>query len=364
MSKGTIFKKESNIFYDKKTHAKIRQVTDHPSINHHPFFTIPAYDNNMNRLFFVSHRTGKPQIFCEERCEKEIVQLTDLNIEINEWSVHPSFDGKYVYFTAGTGGFRVHTESLKEEKMFDFNGQLRDNGMVASAMGTTALSHDNRWWAVRYTDANTSCILIIDTDTGVSETILRRDSVSHMQFCPDDSDLLYYAGPLNDRVWLINRDGTGNRRLYERNKEGKEWITHESWIPGTMELAFVDWPKGIRCINVKSNTKRRITSFNAWHAACNHKGTMMIADTNFPDIGLQLFNPLDGVGKPKTLCYPQASSMGDHWSKPFPYDNGPIAVNAPQHTHPHPVFSPDGKLVVYTSDISGFAQVYEVEIAI
>ena len=58
------------------------------------------------------------------------------------------------------------------------------------------------------------------------------------------------AGPLTDRVWVIHRDGSENRRLYSRNIERKEWITHESWIPGTRELAFVDWPHGVRCVHV------------------------------------------------------------------------------------------------------------------
>ena len=40
----------------------------------------------------------------------------------------------------------------------------------------------------------------------------------------------------------------------------------------------------------------------------------------------------------------------------------PIQVYAPQHTHPHPSFSPDGKLVLYTSDASGYAQLYEVTV--
>ena len=82
-------------------------------------------------------------------------------------------------------------------------------------------------------------------------------------------DLLYYAGPLPDRVWLINRDGSGNRRLYERNVEKNERITHESWMPGMRELAFVDWPNGIRCVHVDTGGERRVTSFNAWHAICN-----------------------------------------------------------------------------------------------
>ncbi len=361
MPKGSVYPSESRTFYDELTGAKVRQVTDHPSIHHHPFFMIPAYDNNMEHLYFISHRIGSPQIFIEKRSTGQIIQLTDRD-DISEWSFHPSRDGRFVYFTAGTGAWRVDTASQKEEMLADFGRvALRDGGMVASGMGTTALSWDDSWWAVRYTYNGEACLAMIDTFTGRWDTILRRDSISHLQFCPDDHDLLYYAGPLTDRVWVINRDGTNNRRLYSRDVGKREWITHESWIPGTRELAFVDWPKGIRCVHVDTGRERRVTSFNAWHAICNRNGTLMVADTNFPDIGLQIFNPLDGIGKPKTLCAPRSSSIGEHWKGSFPYDNGPIQVYAPQHTHPHPSFSPDGTLVVYTSDKSGYAQIYEVE---
>lgn len=85
----------------------------------------------------------------------------------------------------------------------------------------------------------------------------------------------------------------------------------------------------------------------------------MVADTNFPDIGIQTFDPLDGVGKPQTLCYANASSIGEHWNGAFPYADGPMKVYARQHTHPHPSFSPDGRYVVFTPDRSGYAQIYE-----
>jgi oligogalacturonide lyase len=183
-----------------------------------------------------------------------------------------------------------------------------------------------------------------------------------MQFCPDDASLLFYAGPLTDRIWLINRDGSNNRRLYERQSD--EWITHESWIPNTREVAFVDWPHGVRCINVDTGTERRIASFNAWHPVSNRQGTLMVTDTNFPDIGLQLFDPRTGTSEaPRTLCFPEATSIGDHWNGPFPYADGPIHVYAPQHTHPHPSFSPDGSKVVFTSDRTGTPQLYEVALA-
>ena len=48
----------------------------------------------------------------------------------------------------------------------------------------------------------------------------------------------------------------------------------------------------------------------------------MVADTNFPDIGIQIFDPRDSIGEPQTLCYPGASSIGEHWNGAFPYAEG------------------------------------------
>lgn len=367
MAKGQCYPAEAKFMMDERTGARIRQITNHPSIHHHPFFMIPAYDDAMHWLVFASERTGSPQLFAEVRATGELLQLTD-RPDLSDWSIHPSRDGRYVYFTAGSGGWRVNLETQEEEQLVDFaelaastaGVAMREQGMVAAALGTTALSHNDRYWAVKFSAGRDACLAIVDTISGKSEIILRRDTIAHLQFCPDDDNLIFYAGPLTDRVWLINRDGSHNRRLYQRTPG--EWITHETWIPGTRELAFVDWPKGVRCIQVDTGVERRVTSFNAWHPVCNRTGTLMVADTNFPDIGLQLFNPLDGVGKPKTVCYPDASSMGEHWAGPFPYANGPIKVYAPQHTHPHPSFSPDSRFAVYTSDRTGHAQLYEVEL--
>lgn len=170
---------------------------------------------------------------------------------------------------------------------------------------------------------------------------------------------MLYAAVGDERICLVGRDGTGNRRLYRRDAGRYEWITHETWIPLRREVAFVDWPHGVRAIHVDSGAERRVTRFTAWHASASADGTRMVCDTNFPDIGLQIFDPCDGVGAPTTLCFAEASQVGAHWGGPFPYATGPVPVYAPQHTHPHPSFSPDGSRVVFTSDRTGHAQVYE-----
>ena len=95
----------------------------------------------------------------------------------------------------------------------------------------------------------------------------------------------------------------------------------------------------------------------------NRRGDRMVTDTRDPDNGLQLFNLNGEDYEPQALCSTHLSNAGDHWSTDHcPYDDGPVKVYAPQHTHPHPNFSPDGKRVVFTSDRSGYAQLYEVDL--
>jgi oligogalacturonide lyase len=365
MAIGEQYPAEGRSWTDVRTGARIHQRTDHPSIHHHPFFLIPAYDNGMCRLCVVSHRTGSPQIFSIERDTGVLVQLTD-HPEIAEWSVSPSRDGRYVYFTAGTGAWRVETETFRTEELLNFGtAEMREGGMVGAAMGTTAVSYDDRWWAVPIKVGAVSRLVIIDTQTGAHTIILERDSICHPEFHADDATLLHYGGPYHNRVWVINRDGSGHREAAPRT--GTQWFVHEAWIPGTRELSVVNWPRGMFAVHVDTGARSPLCAFNAWHAISNRQGTCMVADTTYPDIGLQLFKTT-GEGEAQTLCYPEAWNLGAHWHTDHcPYDDddyqqGKWTVFAPQHTHPHPSFSPDGRHVVYTSDCTGHSQVYEVDV--
>lgn len=364
MSKGKLYPSEVSDGVDPEMGATVRQLTEHPSIHHHPFYYLPSWDDAMERLIFVSHRTGSPQVFAFLSESGKLLQLTDRN-DLNEWSVHPSHDGRYVYFTAGCGGWRVNTRSCKEEQLVEFGTRdIREKGMVGAAMGTTTLSRDDNYWAVPVKTGEVAQFLMVDTVAKESAVILERDTIGHPQFHPDDSNWLRYAGPYDSRIWVIRRDGSENRLAYERNADKKEWIVHETWRPGSMEILTTNWPHGVLGINVATGATRKVCAFNAWHPMVDRSGRWMVADTKNPDIGLQLFNVTDGIGEPHSLCLSAASNAGDHWNRDHcPYDDGPINVYAPQHTHPHPQFSPDGTRVVFTSDRSGFAQIYEVEIA-
>ena len=93
-----VYPSESSTWAQPHSHGAVRQVTNHPSIHHHPFFYIPAYDDEMARLIFVSHRTGQPEIFAEMQGSQGLLQLTQHD-GLSEWSITPSHDGRHVYFT-------------------------------------------------------------------------------------------------------------------------------------------------------------------------------------------------------------------------------------------------------------------------
>jgi len=303
MGKGATFSSESTFRRDARTGLEVRQITNHPSIHHHPFFFFFFYDDEMQFLFFISHRTGGPQIFVEERGSSKLRQLTD-RADLNEWSVHPAHRGDYAYFTAGAQAWRVHVQSLKEEMLADFGDvPMREQGMVGAAMGTTTISTDDRWWAIPVKTGPTAQFWIIDLQSQKRELILERDTIGHPQFHPSDDNLLHYAGPYSDRLWVIHRDGTGNRLVYQRDVAKKEWIVHEVWMPRKRELLAVNWPHGVIAVGIDTGFARQVASFNAWHAMVNQDGSLMVGDTTNPDIGLQLFDPRDGTGAPRTLCF-------------------------------------------------------------
>lgn len=338
----------------------VRQVTTHPSIHHHPFFFVDAWDRAMQAMVFISHRTGKPQIYLELQDTCVLVQLTD-ETELAEWSVIPAADGTWIYFVSGQIGRRVSPKTGEVETLVSFGpAEMREVGMVGAAMGTTALAANGRYWAVPVRTGAVSRFWLMDTERGSAEVFLEAPTIGHPQFCPDDDDLILFAGPMTDRVWATDRAGNA-RRIFTREHE-MQWITHEVWRPGHRSVLFVDWPTGMGEIDLATGAVRRVTDFPVWHGAPDATGSRLVSDTNFPDRGLHLLD-LGGSVSPLFLHSPDASSKGAHWAHAFPYNNGLVRVHAPQHTHPHPRFSPDGRQVVFTSDRSGNAQVYVMTLA-
>ncbi|MEM9588196.1 MAG: oligogalacturonate lyase family protein, partial [Planctomycetota bacterium] len=263
MGKGDVWPSESKSYQDPETGVRIRQVTADPSIHHHPFYYVSAYDDAMQRMFFVSHRTGAAQCFAEDRSSGQLIQLTDRE-DLNEWSLHPSHDGRYLFFTTRDGGWRLELSTLREQQLVDFEGASKSPGMVGAGMGTTSLSREDRYWAIPVRKDNAGRLLLIDTETGEVNVACENESIGHPQFHPDDSSVLRYGGPYDRRIWVTRRDGSDHRLVYQRDAAKREWIVHECWRPGTREILVSNWPHGVMSIDIDSGETRPLSRFNAW----------------------------------------------------------------------------------------------------
>ncbi|MFQ6040983.1 MAG: oligogalacturonate lyase family protein [Candidatus Poribacteria bacterium] len=346
MSKGKVYPPEKKVFKDAKTDVTIFQMTDYPATHHNLYFVNPSCTPDGKTVIFVSDRSGLANLYKADIETGEIVQLTDID-NLNSFSATSSKDNRRVFFSAGGEVRAIDLETLNEEVLARF-----PDGRV----GNCNLNGDDNMLVTSVRRAGETWITAVHTDgSDVIPVYSPPRSVGHVQFCPADNNLILYSSDITQRMWLVQLDGRNDRPLYLHGPE--QWITHESWLGMTDEVIFTHWPHALKAIKKDSDTARIVSDFNAWHASSRIDGSLIISDTVCPDIGLQLIDPK--TGEHWALCYPESSSQGTQWSEVTPAI-GEITEKTygPQWSHPHPSFSPDGTMVIYTSDKTGRPQVY------
>lgn len=370
-TKGSIHPSELREFRDKKTDARIYQLTNDETINHNLYFLTPSFTPDQNYLIFTSYRSGKANFYKLGFPNGDILQLTDGD-EVHGYSGVISKDGTKLFYTEGDAIKEVHFDTFAERILADYPD---------GSLGECSVSADEKYIVTAMKRDGKSHITVTSTDGSGGEIIYTSpdQTIIHPQFHPKQADLIAYSGDPAPRMWTIKRDGTENRKLYEH--ENSEFLVHETFLGSQDDLIVTHWPYALRRISLETLEMETISDFNAWHIASNQEGTKVLCDTVHPDIGLRLVDVETGQHEP--ICYPQSSSSGSQWRK----DRYAVAedwaaaqqagdrekslswmemkvdtVYGPQWTHPHPSFSPDEKLVVYTSDVSGHSQVYVAEI--
>ncbi|MGA2348797.1 MAG: oligogalacturonate lyase family protein [Terracidiphilus sp.] len=216
----------------------------------------------------------------------------------------------------------------------------------------------------------------INLETGkVTELLHSTDWIGHMLFSPRDPTLLMYCheGPWQkvDRIWMIRTDGTHNELLHKRTI-AMEIAGHEFWgLDGNS--IWYDWqyPKGEDFFLAGYNliTHRRVAYHmqrNEWsiHFNLTQGETLFAGDGGDPD---QVAKAPDGEWI--ELFHPQMLNVSginqsDFW-QPGVFHSEHL-VNMSHHNYrlePNVRFSPDKKLVIFTSNIFGPSYVFGVEVA-
>lgn len=212
--------------------------------------------------------------------------------------------------------------------------------------------------------------------TDKTHTLLHStDWVNHLLFSPADPTLLMYCheGPWQkvDRIWTIRTDGTHNELMHHRTML-MEIAGHEFWgIDG--ETVYYDWqlPKGedFWLAGFDVATRKRFAFHmqrNEWsiHFNVNRGATLFTGDGG--DSG-QVAHAPDGQWI--ELFHPEATKNNGGLDEPQFIKPGVFRseklVNMKHHNYrlePNVRFSPDAKLVIFTSNMFGPSYVFAAEV--
>src|SRR5579863_2975873 len=136
--KGSRHNPEGCVFTDRATGACVRQLTNHPSINHPTYFLQSSFTPDGSALIFTSYRTGSAQLFEASFPVGAIRQLTD-GPAIHPFSpaIHP--DGGRVFFVRGGSVWEIDRATLAERSVVEFAGaQLGECSLGARGEWLTA----------------------------------------------------------------------------------------------------------------------------------------------------------------------------------------------------------------------------------
>lgn len=367
---GRMWASESSSFTDSESGTSVRQLTSYRAHTHHFYFTNPGWHAGGSRLLVACDRGNATNLFSVDLATGALRQLTDLTplplpreVEFLRACVNPVREEAYFWY--GMQLVALDLDSLQTRVLFEMAAGWDVSMINCSADGThvyASISEDlserfrvdylrgyvgfRETWEAR----PLSRILRIATDgSGGGSVFEEQYWIGHVNTCPTDADMLTFCheGPwvdVDQRIWGL-RVSTGQVwPIRARDREGQR-VGHEYWFADGERVGYHGGnPDGTQFIGHcrPDDTDHVEHSFpgQSGHIHSNHAG-LIVGDGGkhvrlWQDTG-------DGYDGPFALCRHDSSTKI-------------------QQLHVHPRFSGDGTQVVFTSDMSGYGNVYLADV--
>lgn len=229
-------------------------------------------------------------------------------------------------------------------------------------------------WAARYPME----IFVIDTATGERRVIHKTNEwIGHTQFSPTDPQRLIFCheGPWHrvDRMWTMKVDGSDLRKTHQRTMNF-EIFGHEWFSPDGSQVHYdLQTPRGqvfwVASVDLETGkrTYRRVER-NDWsvHYNVSPDGALFAGDGGDEDM---VAHARDGkwlvLLRPEPVVDADPSSDQDDLIDPL-YMRSERIVDMSNHDYrlePNLTFTPDGRWIVFVSNMHGTNHVYAVEVA-
>jgi oligogalacturonide lyase len=220
-------------------------------------------------------------------------------------------------------------------------------------------------------------LFTLNLQTGAISTVLKgTDWLSHVQFSPKDPTLLMYCHEglwwKVDRIWTIRADGSQNRLIHTRTVND-EIAGHEFWDPDGKTIWYdLQVPRGQNFYLASYNTDTQAREWysverDAWSIHYNVASDDSIFCGDGADGAqvarsrnarwIELFTPNQNP------VAPEINQTGLIQSGFFTTEHLASMVKQNYTLEPNVRFSPDHKLVIFTSNMFGPSYVFAVEVA-
>ena len=366
-SKGKQFPSEMKTFKSEESGLAVTQLTTDPSDDSGLYFTQNGFIPDEHRLIFTSKRTGRWNLFSMNLDDGTFIQLTD-GRSIAGTGAAVSSRTKQIFFIDSSVVKALDLKTLKENDLYKIPAgySIGSSLTITSDGKTLAFSINERIVLATttskiYSDMDEKfekkpwCAVVSgNTDgTGWHEILREKKWISHTLINPQNGNQILFCHEGNwkqveQRLWLVASDGTGNHMV--RPEETPEiQIGHEFWFNDGIHIGYqCSIPKdknkyiGIADAGTGSFIEYP-TTFKDNHVQTNPGGTLFVGDGTDNDPFINLYR-LEN----KKLAGTHIYRHGGSFSK--------------QEYHPHPVFTPDGNFIFFTSSKDGNGNIYMIKI--
>jgi oligogalacturonide lyase len=370
MAKGTIGKPEWSTYTDGRSGVRVTRLTNYKAHSHHVYFTNSGWYDSGRKLLFGSDRNNKTNLYSVDLQSGEIMQLTDLDqsggyINFQQLCVNPTRDEAYFWY--GRSMIALNLKTLEERVIYErpegFIGSMpnvtADGRYVCTAIQEDVSDRINIGYSYIYAGFNETfelkplCHIVRIATSGDGSDIVHTEKtwLNHVNTSPTQPELLTFCheGPWDrvHRIWGLNLSSGKTWKIRERREPG-ERIGHEYWLADGLHVGYhgtrVNGDKFLGIARY-DDTGHVETAFPFYvnHIHSND-ASLIVGDGESGGATVKLWTwNGQSYDQPRALCEHRGSSIV-------------------QKLHTHPRFSADGKQVVFTSDMSGYGNVYLADV--
>lgn len=361
---------------DKITEVEIYRISDNKGDTVRPYFTQSLISKDSKILLCSSNRTGNWQLYKLDIGNKQLVQLTD-DKGVAPLSACLDPDKLIAYYWSDKSLKAVNVNNYKNRELYQvpegFNpGILSLNGngdfLDFAYSENLNLSTDSGeiYSGMRETlyRRPTSVIIRVEVKNGEARAVWgERRWISHVNTSPVDENIILFCheGPwhLVQRMWIVKADTNEVWPLVEQKKHlersGHELFTDKGRIVtqyGSRKSPESEWNNADIFIDPDGSEKETYwyPGPKPMHVQINSDETLGVGDSAFlnPDFKqgkefICLIKYKKGKARQHLLCKHKTS-----WKT--------------QYSHPHPIFTPDDRNIIFNSDRGGKLNIYMVPV--